>query len=72
MGEWSYISTVTNRGTGWRRVVSFTPRPLYPREHDPSVVEAGWAPEPVWMLWRSEKSCYRESNCYFSAVLLVA
>ena len=33
---------------GW--VVSATPRPLYPRERDPVpiVLEAGWAPVPVW------------------------
>ena len=31
-------------------VVKATPRPLYPRERDPIPVllEAGWAPGPVW------------------------
>ena len=34
---------------GW--VVNATPRPLYPRERDPVpiVLEAVWAPGPVWM-----------------------
>jgi hypothetical protein len=29
----------------------------------PIVQEAGWAPEQVWTIWRSQNSCpYRESN----------
>jgi hypothetical protein len=31
MGEWRYCSTILDLGTRWRWVVSFTPRPLYPR-----------------------------------------
>jgi hypothetical protein len=31
MGEWRYSSTILDLGTRWRWVVSFTPRPLYPR-----------------------------------------
>jgi hypothetical protein len=31
MGEWRYSSNILDLGTRWRRVVSFTPRPLYPR-----------------------------------------
>jgi hypothetical protein len=31
MGEWRYIFTFLDLGTRWRLVVSFTPRPLYPR-----------------------------------------
>jgi hypothetical protein len=31
MGEWRYSSTILDLGTIWRRVVSFTSRPLYPR-----------------------------------------
>jgi hypothetical protein len=53
-------------GISWRWVVSFTPRPLYPRGKNPRVpirYEAGWAPEPVWTIWRSENSCpHRYSN----------
>jgi hypothetical protein len=30
MEKWKYISTVLDLGTRQRRVVSFTPRPLYP------------------------------------------
>jgi hypothetical protein len=47
-------------------VVSFTPRPLYPRVKSPPVPivwEAGWAPEPVWTTWRREHSSpYRDST----------
>jgi hypothetical protein len=32
MGKWRYSSTIPDLGTRWRRVVSFTPRPLYPGE----------------------------------------
>jgi hypothetical protein len=35
MGEWRYSSTILNHGTGWRWVVSFGPRPLYPRRKSP-------------------------------------
>jgi hypothetical protein len=35
MGEWRYSSTVLDIGTRWRWVVSFTPRPLYPRGNPP-------------------------------------
>jgi hypothetical protein len=31
MGEWRYSFTILYLGTGWKRVVSFTPRPLYAR-----------------------------------------
>jgi hypothetical protein len=31
MGEWRYSSTILDLGTRWRWVVSFMPRPLYPR-----------------------------------------
>ena len=34
----------------WRRLVNFTPRPLYHRKGTPVPTEqkAGWAPQPVW------------------------
>jgi hypothetical protein len=37
-------------GINCRWVVSFTPRPLYPRGKNryPKKQEAGWAPEPFW------------------------
>jgi hypothetical protein len=35
MDEWRYSSTILDLGTRWRRVVSFTPRPLYPRGNRP-------------------------------------
>jgi len=33
-------------------------QPLYPRERSmvPSEQETGWGPEPVYMIWRREKS----------------
>jgi hypothetical protein len=38
-------------------VVSFTLRPLYSRGKSPVPIgeETGWAPEPVWKMWRREK-----------------
>jgi hypothetical protein len=30
-GQWKYNSTISDLGTVWRWVVSFTPLPLYPR-----------------------------------------
>jgi hypothetical protein len=35
MEEWRYSSTILGFGTGWRWVVSFTPRPLYPQGNRP-------------------------------------
>jgi hypothetical protein len=35
MGEWRYSSAFLDLGTKWRGVVSFTPRPLYPRGKNP-------------------------------------
>jgi hypothetical protein len=31
VGEWRYSSTILDVGLSWRRVVSFTTQPLYPR-----------------------------------------
>jgi hypothetical protein len=58
-------------------VVSFTPRPIYPRGKSPPLVptglEAGWAPEPVWTRWTGQNSCpYRDSNYDSSAIQPVA
>jgi hypothetical protein len=38
---------ILNLGTRWRRVVNFTPRPLYLRKRIP--VPIRWATEPVWI-----------------------
>jgi hypothetical protein len=35
MGEWRYSSTILDLGTRWKRVVSFTLPPLYPRGKRP-------------------------------------
>jgi hypothetical protein len=35
MGKWRYSSSFLDLGTRWRRVVSFTPLPLYPRKKSP-------------------------------------
>jgi hypothetical protein len=35
MGEWKYSATILDLSTGWRWVVSFTYRPLYPRGKNP-------------------------------------
>jgi hypothetical protein len=40
-------------------VVSFKSQSFYPLEKEPPISigqEAGWAPEPIWMLWSREKS----------------
>jgi hypothetical protein len=71
MREWMYrsaFSWLTSALVGGEWVVSFTPRPLYPRGKTPppSVPlgqEAGWAPEPVWTTWRRQNYWpYRDSN----------
>jgi hypothetical protein len=44
-------------------MVSVTPRPLYSRGNSPQYLldrKPGWAPEPVWTLWRREN--YKETN----------
>jgi hypothetical protein len=63
-------------GTSWRWVDSFTPRPLYPTGKQFLVLigyEAGWTPEPVWTMQRSENSWpYRDSNSDPSVIQSVA
>jgi hypothetical protein len=40
---WYYNSTILDLGTSWRRVISFTPRPFYPREIAPGTLWIrGW------------------------------
>jgi hypothetical protein len=55
-------------------VVSFTPRPLYPRGKSLRYPSNGsWAPEPVLMTCKRGNSCpYRDSNSDSSAVQHVA
>jgi hypothetical protein len=46
-------------GISWKQVVSFTLLPFYPREKElqvPTGYETGWAPEPVWTIWRLQNS----------------
>jgi hypothetical protein len=50
IGEWRYSSTILGLGSIWKRVVSFTPLPFYPRGKSPPIPtwqEAGWAPQSV-------------------------
>jgi hypothetical protein len=60
MGELKYRPIILDLKTRWRWVVSYTPRPLYSRGIDiiPNGQEAGWALEPVWAHWGTEKSCH--------------
>jgi hypothetical protein len=56
MKKWRYFSTIC---TIYRWVVGFTPWLLYPLGKSPLVStgwEAEWAPEPAWMLWKTEKT----------------
>jgi hypothetical protein len=42
----------------WRRMDTFTPRQIYPREEAPVPIEyeAGWAAKPVSAFWKRYKS----------------
>jgi hypothetical protein len=67
MEEWRYSSTIPDLGTRWSG-----------KHHDPAALpavpigwEAGWDPEPVWTLWRKEKSLPPAGN-QTPAVQLVA
>jgi len=44
---------ILDLGTRWMWAVSFMPQPLYPREVTlvPIEQEAGWATEPIWMIF---------------------
>jgi hypothetical protein len=57
-GEWKCSSTILDLGTRWRRVVSFTLRPLYIQWKSPTVhigYDFVWAPTLVCTLWCLEK-----------------
>jgi hypothetical protein len=65
MGEWRYSSTIPDLGTRWRKLVIFTPQPLYSRGNNS--LGAYWigvwvAPQPVWTLWNREKISYPAVN----------
>jgi hypothetical protein len=49
---------IHNFGTRWRSLVDFKPQLLHLSKTTPAPTErkVGWAPESVWMFWRSEKS----------------
>jgi hypothetical protein len=38
MGEWSYECSILDLDTRWKRVISFTPQPLYPQIRTPSML----------------------------------
>jgi hypothetical protein len=57
MKEWRYSSTILDLGTRWSWVVSFTPRPLYPRTNRP------WYPlERRLGGPQSQSGCYGEEK----------
>jgi hypothetical protein len=64
MGQWKYSSTIVDLGTRWKCVQLHALAALSPGKEPPAPIgyEAGWAPEPVWTLWREEKSCTIENR----------
>jgi len=66
MGEWNYSSThslpMALNGGEW----SADTGRIIPGERSvvPTEEEAGWAPESVWIILRSEKSCVPATNIY--------
>jgi hypothetical protein len=64
---------VCDLGTGWRWVISLTPRSLYPPVKSLRYpLETGWAPGPVLRIWKSENPwSYRDSNSDHSVVKTV-
>jgi hypothetical protein len=69
MGEWSYCSAILDLDTRCRWVVSFTLSTALFRAKGSQ--EAGWAPEPIWTLWSTEKSLAPSGN-WTTAVQLLA
>ena len=67
---------ILNPDTRWRRVFSFTSRPLHPLESIPTYYSKGgfWGPEPVWTLWEEKIIPWpsRESNHDYPFVKSVA
>jgi hypothetical protein len=66
MEKWSYSSTILNIGATWRRVVSVTPPPLYPRGESPGAYcIGGWIGLRTGLdiMEKIKVSCfYQESN----------
>jgi hypothetical protein len=55
MGEWRYSSTLVNLGTSLRRLYSFTPQSLYPRERAPGTHWIGGWVGPITGLDDAER-----------------
>jgi hypothetical protein len=56
-GEWSYSSIIREFGTRRRSLCQLqAPATLPPEKQRPTHIgrETGWAPKPVWELWRGE------------------
>jgi hypothetical protein len=52
MEEWEYSSTILDLGIRWRRVIKFTPLPLYP-----------WEKSPWYPLYRRMSESQSRSGC---------
>jgi hypothetical protein len=63
-GDWKHNSTILNLGNRWRWVFSSQASSLYHREREPVTTgyEAGWAPEPIWVLLRRENLLPRRNQ----------
>jgi hypothetical protein len=57
MGAWRFGSTILNLGTRRDEWSASSPSPITVGELAPNThrQEVGWAPAPVWTLWRREK-----------------
>ena len=69
-----FILLIIKLAIRWMLVVKFTFRPLYPRER--TLVgpeqEAGWAPGPLWAIWRRQKSVFcQNSNPEFRLTYII-
>lgn len=56
-GNRGIAAHILSHGDWRRRVVNYAPWPLYPRERTAVSIgeKSGWAPKPVWTVWRGEK-----------------